>query len=74
MSKFLDDLAVRLADTVIKYRWLIMLATVLIVMGAGSGMRLLQFANNYRVFFGKENPELLAFEPEDIHLELDLPA
>ena len=62
MSRFLDDLALKLADSVIRYRWLVMIATLLLVMSAGSGMRLLQFANNYRVFFGKENPELLAFE------------
>ena len=57
-----DRLAAGLADFVIRFRWLVILAALLAVGAAGSGGQYLEFANNYRVFFSKENPELLAFD------------
>jgi len=47
---------------VIRYRWLIILATLIIVGLAGSGGRFLEFTSNYRVFFSHDNPQLQAFE------------
>lgn len=47
---------------VVKYRWLIIICTVLVVVVAASGVQRLQFTNNYRYFFSKENPQLKAFE------------
>ena len=35
---------------------------ITLVILAGSGIRHLRFANNYRAFFGKDNPELLVFD------------
>jgi len=52
----------RLGQWVIRFRWLILLGTVAIVMGAGSGGKHLGFSTDYRVFFGKDNPQLQAFE------------
>lgn len=47
---------------VIRFRWWIVLATLLIVSLAASGGRFLGFSTDYRVFFSKDNPQLLAFE------------
>jgi predicted RND superfamily exporter protein len=58
----LDRLAVRLAQGVIRFRWLVILGVLLAAFGIGSGGTKLEFANNYRVFFSQENPELQAFE------------
>ena len=57
-----DRFAARLAEIVIGYRWLVILATLLLVVGAASGARHLEFSNDYRVFFSDKNPELLAFD------------
>jgi predicted RND superfamily exporter protein/outer membrane lipoprotein-sorting protein len=58
----IDAFALRLADRVTAHPWLVLLATLLLVVGLGSGARHLEFANNYRAFFGEENPELQAFD------------
>jgi len=47
---------------VIDHRWLIMLVTLILVIIAINGASSLHFTTNYRIFFSKENPELLAFE------------
>lgn len=52
----------KLGGWVVKFRWLIILLTIILVILAASGGKHLAFTNNYRVFFSAENPELLAFE------------
>ena len=47
---------------VIRYRWPIILATLMVVAAAASGARFLEFTTNYRVFFSPDNPQLRAFE------------
>ncbi len=47
---------------VIRFRWLIIPATFLLVFVAASGTRLLSFSTDYRVFFSEDNPQLVAFE------------
>jgi predicted RND superfamily exporter protein len=47
---------------VIRWRWLIMLVTVLLVAAAASGGRFLWFNTDYRVFFSDENPQLNSFD------------
>jgi len=47
---------------VVKYRWLIIITTILIVGFITSGVRFITFTNDMRVFFGKENPQLKALE------------
>jgi len=49
-------------EWVIRYRWPIILATLLFVVAAASGARFLDFSSDYRVFFSKENPQLKAFD------------
>ncbi len=50
------------AQWIIRQRWLVIVAMLIVIGLMGSGGRLLQFTADYRVFFGEENPELLAFE------------
>lgn len=50
------------AQWIIRWRWLVILVTLLGVIGIGFGMRFVGFTGDYHVFFAKENPQLLAFE------------
>lgn len=58
----IDTLAVQIAQTVIRFRWLMMLLCLLAIGAAGYGAKNLDFATDYRVFFSGENPDLVAFE------------
>ena len=49
-------------DWVIRFRWWIILFTIILVFAAASGARFLSFSTDYRVFFSKDNPQLVAFE------------
>ena len=49
-------------EWVIRFRWPIILATLLVVGIAASGARFLDFSSDYRVFFSEENPQLKAFD------------
>ncbi|MDH5601439.1 MAG: RND family transporter, partial [Gammaproteobacteria bacterium] len=57
--KYLEE---SLGPWVLKYRWLIIILTIILVMGAASGGRFLAFKADYRVFFSKDNPQLKAFD------------
>lgn len=50
------------ARWVVKWRWPILLISVVAVLGLASGARFLSFRGDYRVFFGKDNPQLLDFD------------
>lgn len=52
----------RYAEWIVRLRWPIIIATLLAVGALASGGRLLSFTNDYRVFFGEENPQLTTFE------------
>ena len=54
--------ASRYADWLIRYRWFVILATILLAVAAGSGGRFIKPNNDYRVFFSEDNPQLQAFE------------
>ncbi|GAB4181048.1 MAG: MMPL family transporter [Wenzhouxiangellaceae bacterium] len=58
----IDRFAIRLTQGVIRHPWLVILLSLLLAVAAGYGGSKLQFANNYRAFFSKANPELQAFE------------
>ena len=47
---------------VVRLRWPIILASVIMVFATASGGRLLEFTTDYRVFFSADNPQLVAFE------------
>ncbi len=62
----------RYIDAVIRWRWAVLLGTLLAAVLVGTGARHLGLATNYRVFFGDDNPELLAFEAfENIYSKSD---
>lgn len=50
------------AEGVIRFKWLVILLSLLSVLAMGYGAQFLKFTNDYRVFFGDDNPQLLAFE------------
>ncbi len=58
----IDRFGVWLVDAVTKYRAWVILLVLAVALSAASGVRFLEFSNNYRVFFSPKNPDLLAFE------------
>lgn len=58
----MQGIETKLGAWVIKYRWLIIVFSLLLVFAAASGGRFLVFKADYRVFFGKDNPQLQAFD------------
>lgn len=50
------------AEVVLKYRWLILIGSLLIAGLAGSGVRYLTVSTEPRDNFGPDNPQLVAFE------------
>lgn len=57
-----DLKVISFAEWVLKWRWLLIAATVIIALSAASGVRFLGFSTDYRVFFSDDNPQLTAFE------------
>ncbi len=47
---------------IIRWKYLVVLIAIVLAFAAASGGRFLSFSNDYRMFFGEENPQLLAFE------------
>ncbi len=47
---------------VLRYRWLVIVASILFVFFAASGGKYLKFTTDYRIFFSEDNPELVAFD------------
>jgi len=61
MSAF-DKKVTVYGDWVIRWRWVLIVATLLGVAGSGFGAQYLGFSTSYRVFFSEQNPQLSAFE------------
>lgn len=57
-----DRQGLAIAEFVTRHPGWVMLITTVLMLAAASGVRHLNFANNYRVFFSSDNPELVAFE------------
>jgi len=51
-----------LADGVIRFRWWIIAVSIIASLAAASGARYLHFNSSYRVYFGPDNPQRIAFE------------
>ncbi len=47
---------------VIRYRWPLILVTLLVLVASASGLKRIGLSNDYRYFFTEENPQLVAFE------------
>ncbi len=50
------------AHWIIRWRYLVVLTVIATVVAAGTGMSKLSMSNDYRMFFGEDNPQLLEFE------------
>ena len=65
-------LEIAFSNWVIKYRWWLIAATLVLVVTSASGMRFLTFENDLRVFFSKQNPQLQALEElENTYAKID---
>ena len=72
MTKPSSGRAERYTRWVIRNRWWVVLSALLVVMASGTGMSKLGLANDYRVFFSEDNPDLNAFEAvENIYTKND---
>jgi len=57
-----DNRVVAYAKNIIRFRWWVILATLVVVVAAATGAKNLGFSTDYRVFFSEENPQLAAYE------------
>ncbi|MFT5218027.1 MAG: putative RND superfamily exporter protein [Planctomycetota bacterium] len=55
-------MAKQFAEFILRYKWMAIIVSLLWVMVMGAGAQYLTFTNDYRVFFGDDNPQLVAFE------------
>ena len=62
MSQKQSNSITRFAEKVIQFRWPILITSILIAFGIGSGASRLGFDGDYHVFFSEANPELEAFD------------
>ena len=58
----IEDFQMRFGQWVVAARWWIVIATLVPVFAATSGVLHLKASTDYRTFFSEDNPELLAFE------------
>ncbi|MDP2125412.1 MAG: hypothetical protein Q8J92_13635, partial [Parvibaculum sp.] len=58
----MNDWVVAYGKAIVKFRWLVVLASVAGVLYLASGGRFIEFSNDYRYFFTDQNPNLQAFE------------
>ena len=58
----MQDFEAAFAASVVRNRWAIIILSVLAMLYAMAGVRLLQFDASYRVYFGPDNPQRVAFE------------
>ena len=55
-------MAKRYAEFILRHKWKTVFLSVGWVLLMGAGAQYLTFTNDYRVFFGEDNPQLVAFE------------
>lgn len=61
-SGWLDRRVVGYAEWLIKWRWIVVMVSVVAALAAATGGQFLGFSTNYRVFFSPQNPQLQEFE------------
>ena len=70
--EYQTDPSVRYARWLIRWRWAVLAGSLIIAAGLLSGGQFLRMETAYRVFFGKENPQLKAFdEVQNIYTKND---
>ena len=52
----------RYTDAILRYRWLVVVLATLIMLALTAGVRFITVTNDYRILFGEDNPQLLAFD------------
>ncbi len=57
-----NRLSSRFGFLAIHHPWWVLLLCLIFIGLSGAGVKDLEFTNNYRVFFGEDNPQLLAFD------------
>jgi predicted RND superfamily exporter protein len=62
MSQRRDSLVVAYTSWILRWRWLVLTVCLGMTALAATGIGHLAFSSNYRVFFGKTNPQLNAFD------------
>ncbi len=55
-------MARRYAEFILRHKWKTIILSLLWILAMATGLQHAAFTNDYRVFFGKDNPQLLAFE------------
>jgi len=69
----LDNHVLTFANAVVNNRWLVILATLIVVIASAIGLKNYQMVTDFRVFFSDDNPQLLAFnELEDTYVKNDV--
>ena len=62
----------RFFPTLMRFKWLTMLASILLAVGAASGARFLYFNDDYRIFFSPDFPPMLEYDKvQDIYNRVD---
>ena len=61
-NKKKNDLGAQLGNFMVKWKWPVLIATIILAVLTASGLQHAGFNNDYRVFFSKENPQLKAFD------------
>ncbi|MCY3679893.1 MAG: MMPL family transporter [Gemmatimonadetes bacterium] len=52
----------RYTAVILRYRWLVVALTTLVMLTLTAGVRFITVTNDYRILFGEDNPQLLAFD------------
>lgn len=56
------DFGAELASFIIRYKWVTLAVSILVVLAAGMGAGRMTFNGDYHVFFSEDNPQLKAFD------------
>jgi len=62
MTKGTDSAVLRFTDWVIRFRWFVVVVSIVSILSLATGARHLELEQNYRIFFSPENPQLVAFD------------
>jgi uncharacterized protein len=57
-----EQAVVRYAEWLLRWRWLVLVLSLLLIGGLSAGARNLKFSTDFRVYFGADNPQLVAFD------------
>ncbi len=68
----MSSATLRYADFIIRWRWPVVLVSLVVAVLLASGARFLTFSDNYRVYFSPDNPQLIAHDTvEKTYIKVD---